>query len=133
MKGGGVDESSFGESAELPELEPIEVVRTLLDVVFIAMMLEVKHLVTPEGGSSFGSGNEVSNEFLFATLLGGTVVTENLEHNCVRRNNGKLVLEIVLVLIGPAVDVIGLNLDLEGPVVVLNGVTVLIELGKLHD
>lgn len=81
MKGGGVGESSFGESAELPELEPIEVVRALLDVVLITMMLEVKHLITPKRAGSFGSGNKVSNEFLLATSFGGTVITENLEHD----------------------------------------------------
>ena len=44
---GGILESRFSEASKGPELKPVKVVRSLLDVVFVAVMLEVKHLVTP--------------------------------------------------------------------------------------
>ena len=70
---------------------------------------------------------------LFTALLGRGVKCEDFEHDGVHRDDGELVLEVVLILISPSVDVIGLDLELEGPVRLLLLDTILIELGQLHD
>ena len=49
LHGCGVDEGLLSKPAKLPELEPFEVVGALLNVVLVSVMLEVEHLVTPEG------------------------------------------------------------------------------------
>ena len=71
--------------------------------------------------------------FLLAVEFGRAVVGEDFEHGGVRRNNLELLVEVVLVLISPSIDVIGLNIDLERPVRVLLLVAKLIEFGQLHD
>jgi len=133
LNGCGVDERSLSEPAVIPELEPLEVMRSLLDVILVSAMLEEKLLVTEERGSSLGAGHQPSDVALFATKLGRGVVGENLEHGGVWLNDSKLIVEVVLVGISPAVHIVGLDVDLEGPVMVLNLLTVLIELGQLHD
>ena len=47
---GGVSERSLGEPSIIPELKPLEVVRSVSDIILVTMVLEVKLLVTPEGG-----------------------------------------------------------------------------------
>ena len=75
----------------------------------------------------------MSNQSFLTALLGRDIESKNLEHNCVGWDDGELVLEVVLVLIGPTVNVVRLNLDLERPVGLSYFVTKLVELGKLHD
>jgi len=45
----------------------------------------------------------------------------------------ELILEVVLVCVGPPVDIVGLDIDLERPVMVVDLVTVLVKLGHLHN
>lgn len=87
LHGGWIDERSLSESAEYPELEPVEVVGALLDIVFVAMMLEVEHAVTPEGGGGFRAGNEMADEAILTTLLRRDIVGEELEHGGAWRDN----------------------------------------------
>lgn len=70
---------------------------------------------------------------LWAVELGRAVVAEDSEHDRVLRDDLELLLEVILVLISPAIDIVGLNIDLEGPVGILFFVAKLIELGQLHD
>lgn len=70
---------------------------------------------------------------LWAVELRRAVVGENLEHGGVLGDNLELFVELVLVSISPAVNIIRLNIDLEGPVRVLLFVAKLIEFGQLHD
>lgn len=106
------------------------------DVVLVAVMLEEKLLVTPEGWSSLGASDQPADVSLWALLLTKlrwAVVAEYLEHSCVLGNNLKLLMEVVLVFVSPSVDIIRLNVNLEWPVGVLLFVTELIELGELHN
>ena len=48
LHGCGSVELRLSESTVVPELEPVEVPWAVLDVIFIPMVLEEKHLVTPE-------------------------------------------------------------------------------------
>jgi len=107
--------------------------RALHDVVLVAAVLEEKLLVTPQGRSSLGARHEPSDMLLLTTELGRGVISEDFEHSGVRLDDGELVMEVVLVGISPAVNIIRLDIDLEGPVMILNLITVLIELGKFHD
>ena len=96
-------------------------------------MLEVEHLVTPLRADSWWASDQPSNESFFATSLRWWVKTEDLEHYGVSGDRSNLVTEVILELIGPAVDVVRLNLNLEGPVVIINFFAVLVELRELHD
>jgi hypothetical protein len=42
-------------------------------------------------------------------------------------------MEVVLVCVGPSIDIVGFDIDLEWPVVVVDLVAVLVELGHLHN
>ena len=75
----------------------------------------------------------MSDQFFLAALLGWAIEAKDLEHNCVGWNNGKLVLEVILVLIGPTVNIVRLNLDLERPVGLSYFIAELVELSKLHN
>ena len=66
-------------------------------------------------------------------MLDWAIVSDNLEHNSVHGDYRKLVLEVILVSIGPAIDVVGLNFDHERPVWVVLLFAILVKLGKLHD
>ena len=48
LSGSRIPQFSLSETAIVPELEPVEVMRPVLNVVLIAMMLEEKLLITPE-------------------------------------------------------------------------------------
>ena len=104
---------SLSESTVVPELEPVEVPWAVLDVIIIPMVLEEEHLVTPEWAGSLRAGDKVTDESFFSTVLRGHIVSEDLKHYGVCRDKAKLIEEVVLVLVGPPVDVIGLNLNLE--------------------
>lgn len=120
-------------SSELPELEPVKVVGSHLDIVVHASMLEEELRVAPEGVDLVGARSDPANQVLFTALLRRSIEREDLEHDSVHRDNCKLVLEVVLILISPTVDIVGLDLKLEGPVRLLLLVAVLIKLGQLHD
>ena len=124
---------SIVDGAKGPELEPVEVLRPDLDVILHAVRLEEELLVTPEGGDGVRAGHEPADQLFFTTALGGLIVSEYLEHYGVVRNDRQLVLEVVLILISPSVDIIRLNFDHEGPVRLLLLVTILIVLGDLID
>ena len=75
----------------------------------------------------------MTDKFLFTTVLGRRVVTEDFKHDGVRGNEAKLIEEVVLEFVGPSVDVIGLNLNLERPVGLGLLVAILVKLGELHN
>ena len=130
---GGVFELRLSEPTVVPEVEPLEVVRPELDIILVPMVLEEEHLVAPLRASRLRTGHNVTNQSVLATVLRRHVVTEDLEHDCVLGDEAQLVLEVVLVLVRPSVDIIGLDIDLERPVWLLLLVSVLIKLGELHD
>ena len=70
---------------------------------------------------------------LGAVMLNWAIVTENPEHHSVHGDDCKLVLEVVLVSIGPAIDVEGLNFDHERPVRMRLLPAILVKLGQLHN
>ena len=75
----------------------------------------------------------MTDESLVTTVLRRHIVTEDLEHDGVCGNEAQLIEEVVLILIGPSVDIIGLNFDLEGPVWLVLFVAKLVKLGELHN
>ena len=66
-------------------------------------------------------------------MLDWAIVSDNPEHHSVHGDYRKLVLEVILVSIGPAIDVVGLNFDHEGPVRMRLLPAILVKLGQLHD
>ena len=128
-----VEELGVKELAQVPELEPVEIVRAHLNVVVHAAMIEEELLVAPMRADGVRSAHDPANQFFFAAELGGFVEGEHLEHCGVHRDDGHLVLEVVLVLIRPAIHVVRLDVQLVGPVRVLLFDTVLVELGDLHN
>ena len=133
LHGGRVDERSLSELALGPELKPVEVVRSELDVVIHAAMLEEQLLVTPEGADGVGAGHDPADQLLITTLLRRGVEGEDLEHDSVHGDDLDLILEVVLVLVGPAIDIVRLHVELIRPVRLVDLLAVLIELGNLHD
>ena len=75
----------------------------------------------------------MTNQALLTTEFGRLIISEHLEHCRVDWHLTELFKEVILPLVSPAINIVRLNFDLEGPVVVLNPVTVLIVLGQLHD
>ena len=136
LGGRGISQRALREPAIVPELEPLEVVRAMPDIVIVTVMLEEELLVTPERWSGLGARNEPANVALWALVvaeLGWAVVPVHSEHSGVLGHDLELLVEVILVLVSPAVDVIGLDIDLEGPVWVFLFVSKLIEFGKFHD
>ena len=66
-------------------------------------------------------------------MLDWAIVSDNPEHHSVHGDYLKLLVEVILVSIGPAIDVVGLNFDHERPVWVILLFAILVKLGKLHD
>ena len=130
---GWVLERLFSETTECPELKPLEVVRALFNVVFVPVVLEVKHLVTPEGRSGLRARHQMADKALLTAKLRRLVESKHLEHCGVNRHLSKLLKEVVLPLIRPAIHIVGLNFDLEGPVMIIDLITVLVELRQLHQ
>lgn len=114
-------------------LQPVVVDGALFDVVLVATVLEEKLLVTPEGSDVLRARHDPSDQSVFATELRRLVVGEHLEHRSVGFDLLKLVIEVVLVSVSPAVNIIRLEVDHEWPVRMLDLLTILIELGELHD
>ena len=124
----------LSEGATVPELQPLVVMRPLRDVVFHHAVLEEKLLVAPERGDRRGARDDPANEALHAAELRGLVVAEDLEDSGVRLDrSNQLLVEVVLVGVGPAVHIVRLAFDHERPVRVFHLVSVLIEHGELHD
>ena len=135
---GGRRVSQWGlrEFARVPELEPLEVVGAMSDIVLITVMLEEERLVTPERWGGLGARHEPADVALWALVvaeLGRAVVPVHSEHGGVLGHDLELLVEVILVLVSPPVDVIRLDIDLEGPVWVLLFLSKLIEFGKFHD
>ena len=130
---GRVDKRGLGELAVIPELEPVEVVGTELNVVVHTSVLEEELRIGPEGADVVGAGDNPADKVVFAILLRRGVKGEDLEHDRVPGNRLNLVLEIVLIFVGPSKDIVRLKLQLEGPVRVLFFVAILVELGHFHD
>ena len=116
------------EFSIIPELEPVEILGTYLDVLFHSAMLEEKLGISPEAANLVRSGDNPAHELLFSSEFGSLIPTEYLEHRCVHRDNFQLILEIVLVLISPTIDIIRLDINLVWPIVFLLSVSILIEL-----
>jgi len=133
LSGSWVLEGSVVVLAVVPELEPVEVVGTSLDVIIHAAMLEEKVLVTPEGADLVGSGHQPAHEDLLTTELGRLIETDQLVLDGVDGNDGHLVLEIIFVLVAPAVNIVSLNVDLVGPVRIRLLATLFVEEGEVHD
>ena len=70
---------------------------------------------------------------LFTTVFGWRIVSKHFEHHRVHWNEFKLVLEVILVLVRPPIDIIRFNFDLERPVRLWFFSTVLIILSDLHN
>ena len=75
----------------------------------------------------------MTDESFFSTVLRGHIVSEDLKHYGVCRDKANLIEEVVLVLVGPTVDVIGLDLNLEGPVGLGLLVAKLVILSEFHN
>lgn len=133
LLGGWVGELGVKELAFVPELEPVEIVRAHLNVVVHAAVIEEELLVAPMRADCVRSAHDPANQFFLATELGWFVEGEHLEHCGVHRDDRHLVLEVVLVLVGPAIHIVRLDVQLVGPVRVLLFDTELVELGNLHN
>ena len=79
-------ELGLGKPTEVPKLKPVEVPRPVLDIIFVSMVLEEEHLVTPERRGGFRAGDEMTDEPLVTAVLGRSVKTEDLEHDSVGWN-----------------------------------------------
>ena len=69
---------------------------------------------------------------LWAVILRWAIVAINSKHDRVFRHNLKLFMEVILELVCPSIDIIGLDINLERPVRVLLLVAILIVLSQLH-
>jgi len=114
-------------------LQPVVVDGALFDVILVATVLEEKLLVTPQRSNVLRARHDPSDQSVFATELRRLVVGEHLEHRGVGFDLLELVIEVVLIGIGPAVNIIRLEVDHEWPVRLCDLFTMLIELGELHD
>ena len=137
LSGCGILKRRLRVETAVPELKPLVVVGAVEQVVLVAMLLEEKLLVSPSRWGGLRARHQPANKLLRASelvvKLWWAVVGDHLPHGGVRWNNLKLVLEVILVLVGPAVDVVGLDLDHEWPVRVLLRLTILIEFSHLHE
>ena len=119
MHRSGVLERSLMDVAEGPELKPVEVVWSDLNIIIHATMLEEEFLVAPEGGDGVRTGDDPANQLVFAAELRRLIKCKHLEHHCVHWNYRHLVLEVVLILISPSIHIIWFDIDLVWPVRVL--------------
>ena len=133
MHGSGVLKWCLMDVAEGPELKPVEVVGSDFDVIIHATVLEEKFLIAPEGRNSVRTGDDPANQLVFTTELRWLIECKHLEHYSVHWNYRHLVLEVVLILIGPSIDIIWFDVDLIWPVRVFLLLSILIELSYLHN
>ena len=104
-----------------------------LDIVVHAAMLEEELRVTPEGADLVGARGDPADKVPFAALLRRSIEGEDFEHDGVHRDDGELVLEVILILISPSIDIIWFDINLVWPVRVFLLLSILIKLGDLHD
>ena len=119
--------------SEGPELKPVEVVGSDFDIIIHATVLEEEFLVAPEGRDGVGTRDDPADQLFFTTELGRLVKCKHLEHYCVHWNYRHLVLEVVLILISPSIDIIWFDIYLVWPVRVFLLLSILIKLSYLHD
>lgn len=127
-----VDQWAIKELSVVPELKPVEIVGTDLDVVIHAGMLEEELSVAPERAELVRAGHDPADKALLATELGRLIEGEDLKHHCVHWDDFDLILEIILVFVSPSVDIIGLKLQLEWPVRLGLFMSILVILSGLH-
>ena len=96
------------------------------------MTLEEKLLVSPTRGLHVRAEHNPTDLAVFATKLGRLIVGEDLEKASAGLNDRELFVEIVLVSISPAVNIIRLEVNHEGPVRLLDFVAILGILRHLH-
>ena len=100
-------------------------------------MLEEKLLVTPQGRSRFRTSHQPANQLFRAAelfvQLRRAIVAIKSEHSSVFWHHLKLLMEVVLELISPSVDIVGLDIDLERPMRMLLFISKLIILSQFHD
>ena len=75
------------DGTEGPELEPVEVVRSYLEIIVHSAMLEEELLVAPERRDGVRPGHDPADQLVFATALGGLIECHYLEQDGVHRNN----------------------------------------------
>ena len=119
--------------AEGPELKPVEVVGSDLDIIIHATVLEEEFLVAPERRDGVGTRDDPADQLFFTAKLRRLVKSKHFEHYRVHWNYRHLVLEVVLILISPSIDIIWFDIDLVRPVGVLLLLSILIKLSYLHD
>lgn len=95
-------------------------------------MLEEELRVSPLRRGRLRATHHVADKAAFSAKLRRLIEAEDLEHGGVGGNCRELVQEVVLIVVCPAVHIVGLNLYLEWPVEVLDLVAVLVELRQLH-
>ena len=122
------------EMAPIPELKPVKVVRSLLDIVVHAAVLEEELSVAPPRVNGFGAGHEPTNEDLLASKLRRLIEADQLEEHLVGfQSLGHLVLHVVLVFVLPTEHIIWLHIHLVWPVRLCHLVAILIELCHIHN
>jgi len=107
--------------------------RTPLNIVVHAAMLEKELVIAPESGYLVGTGYNPASEALLTTNFRRLVVGNDLEHDGVHRDSIHLVLEVVFIIVAPAVHIVGFNVDLVRPVGILLRDAILIKIGQVHD
>ena len=106
--------------------------RTHHDVLLVAAVLEEQLEVAPEGRCRLRTADNVPDQLVFTVVLRRALIPPNLEHSRVLWNDLQLLVKVVLVLVSPAINIVRLDFDLEGPVRVLLLLAILIELCKIH-
>ena len=89
----------------------------VIKVVVDALMLEEEGLVTPEGESDGARDDDTADKVTTGPreLMDGAGVGEYFEKNGTWADGAQLVGEIRLPGVGPTVDVVGFELEDEGP------------------
>ena len=132
--GSRVHELSRMEVAPIPELKPVEVVGSLLDIVVHAAVLEEELSVAPPGVNSVGAGHDPADQFILTTELRRLVEGHKLEEHLVGfQSLFHLVLHVVLVFVFPVEHIVWLHVHLEGPVGFRLLVAILVVLCHIHN
>ena len=132
LHGCGIGQRRLVELAVVPELQPLEIVWTHLNIVVHPTMLEEELLVTPVRADGVRATHKPTDQAILAAELGRLIEREHLEHARVDWDDRHLVLKVVLILVGPTENIIRLDIQLIWPVRVLLLATVLVELGNFH-
>lgn len=133
-RGSRVHKRRLMEVAKIPELKPVKVVRSLLDIVVHAAVLEEELRVAPPRVNGFGARHKPANQTVLASDLRRLIEAEELEEHLVGfQSLTHLVLHVVLVLVFPIEHIVGLHIHLVWPVGILLLVAILVELGHIHN